>query len=220
MKVLIADDHALFRQGLRLVLAEYDETVEAVEAASFTDALARAEDSGPFDLALVDLSMPGMPSFEGVAALTARLADAAVVVLSASERADDVARAIEAGARGYVVKSAQPQVLYHVLPLVLAGEVYVPPVVLEGDGDGGHTASRDGECGNAAAIERLTPRERDVLGHLVAGLSNKEIAQALDIDEGTVKAHLKALLRKLDVANRTQAAILAVRHGWSAAGGG
>ncbi len=219
MKVLIADDHALFRQGLRLVLAEYDESVEAVEAASFTDALARAEDSGPFDLALVDLSMPGMPSFEGVAALSARLPDVAVVVLSASERADDVARAIEAGARGYVVKSAQPQVLYHVLPLVLAGEIYVPPVVLENDG-GANIDSRNGECGDAAAIERLTPRERDVLSHLVAGLSNKEIAQALDIDEGTVKAHLKALLRKLDVANRTQAAILAVRHGWSAASGG
>lgn len=219
MNVLIADDHALFRQGLRLVLAEFDENVEAVEAASFTDALARVEDSGPFDLALIDLTMPGMPSFEGIAALTARLPGVPVVVLSASERADDVAGAIEAGARGYVVKSSRPRVLYHVLPLVLAGEIYVPPVVLNGERDiVAESRTRDRDA--AGAVDRLTPRERDVLGHLAAGLSNKEIAQALDIDEGTVKAHLKALLRKLDVANRTQAAILAVRNGWVPANGG
>ncbi len=223
MNVLIADDHALFRQGLRLVLAEFDEDVEAVEAASFTDALARAGDSGPFDLALIDLTMPGMPSFEGIAALTARLPGVPVVVLSASERPDDVAGAIEAGARGYVVKSSRPRVLYHALPLILAGEIYVPPVVLNGERENGAESRADNraeERAAAGAVERLTPRERDVLGHLAAGLSNKEIAQALDIDEGTVKAHLKALLRKLDVANRTQAAILAVRNGWVPAGGG
>lgn len=219
MNVLIADDHALFRQGLRLVLAEFDEDVEAVEAASFTDALARVEDSGPFDLALIDLTMPGMPSFEGIAALTARLPGVPVVVLSASERPDDVAGAIEAGARGYVVKSSRPRVLYHVLPLVLAGEIYVPPVVLGGERDI-VAERRTGDRDAAGMVDRLTPRERDVLGHLAAGLSNKEIAQALDIDEGTVKAHLKALLRKLDVANRTQAAILAVRNGWVPANGG
>jgi len=219
MNVLIADDHALFRQGLRLVLAEFDEDVEAVEAASFTDALARAGDSGPFDLALVDLAMPGMPSFEGIAALTARLPGVPVVVLSASECPEDVAGAIEAGARGYVVKSSRPRVLYHVLPLVLAGEIYVPPVVLGGERDN-DAESRAGARAAAGAVDRLTPRERDVLSHLAAGLSNKEIAQALAIDEGTVKAHLKALLRKLDVANRTQAAILAVRNGWMPANGG
>ncbi len=226
MNVLIADDHALFRQGLRLVLAEFDENVEAVEAANFTDALARAGDSGPFDLALVDLTMPGMPSFEGIAALTARLPGVPVVVLSASERPDDVAGAIEAGARGYVVKSARPRVLYHALPLILAGEIYVPPVVLNGERENGAedraaaAARAEAVRAEAGLIERLTPRERDVLGHLAAGLSNKEIAQALDIDEGTVKAHIKALLRKLDVANRTQAAILAVRNGWVSADGG
>ncbi|MFQ5785854.1 MAG: LuxR C-terminal-related transcriptional regulator [Alphaproteobacteria bacterium] len=215
MRVLVADDHALFRQGLRLILGELDDAVETVEAGNFPDAVARAEDSGPFDLVLLDLGMPGMPPFEGLAALCRRLPEVPVVVLSASERPSDVSRAIDTGARGYILKSSRPEVLCHALPLVLAGELYVPPVMLAGR----EAPAVSALPGNDDAIGKLTPRERDVLSHLVAGRSNKQIAQELAIDEGTVKAHLKALMRKLEVANRTQAAMLAVREGWVEADG-
>ncbi len=133
--------------------------------------------------------------------------EAAVKLLSASEDPAHVARALAQGARGYVLKSARAEVLQHVLSLILAGEIYVPPMVM---------ARRFGGD-EAEAFGKLTPREREVLARVVDGLSNKAIAQALSIGEGTVKVHLKAVLRKLDVANRTQAATLAVRLGWSPA---
>ncbi|MFQ5958705.1 MAG: LuxR C-terminal-related transcriptional regulator, partial [Alphaproteobacteria bacterium] len=208
--------------GLRLVLSEIDEAVETVEAGNFPDALARVADAGPFDLVLLDLTMPGMAAFEGLQAMRERAPEAPIIVLSASEKPSDVSRAIECGARGYVLKSSRPQVLLHAVPLVLSGEVYLPPVVLSRDGASGSSAAAnpaaDGEAA-ATVFAKLTPREREVLGQLVAGQSNKEIAHELAIDVGTVKAHLKALLRKLEVANRTQAATLAVRAGWGPSDG-
>ena len=217
MKILIADAQALFRNGLRLVLAELDDAIEAVEAGSFPDALARAEDSAPFELVLLDLSLPGMAPFDGLRALGRRLPEASIVVLSTSQDRDDICRAVACGARGYVLKSSRPEALLHILTLALAGEVYVPALALR---DAPSPRPVDGASrGAAGALAKLTPRERDVLAELVEGQSNKEIAHQLAIDEGTVKVHLKAVLRKLEVANRTQAAVAAVRSGWPPAGG-
>ena len=210
MRVLIADEHALFREGLRHVVAEVDDTPQITDAESFREALAQARDSGPFDLVLLGLSMSDMPDFDGVGAIGRLLPGVPVVVLSASEDPADVTRALARGARGYVLKSLRAEVLHHVLSLVLAGEIYVPPIVV--------MRVRPACAGNGDALDKLTPRERDVLDHLVDGLSNKEIAQELAIGEGTVKVHLKAVLRKLDVANRTQAATLAIRLGWPPVG--
>ncbi|MFQ5984850.1 MAG: response regulator [Alphaproteobacteria bacterium] len=219
MKILIADDHALYRQGLRLALAEIDARAEIVEAADADSTLARARDDGPFDLVLLDLAMPGMNGFEGLSALRQALPAVPIVILSASESRDDVRRAIECGARGYVLKSSNPEVLRHALPLVLAGEVYLPPVLA---GPEPAFAAKEQAVGRSAApadpIAKLTPREREVLDGLVKGRSNKEIAQELALDEGTVKVHLKAVLRKLEVSNRTQAAVVAVRSGLMTAG--
>ncbi len=212
MKVLIADDQALFREGLRSVLSDLDGAVETVETGSFRMAFTRAGDSGPFHLAIIGLDMADAPPFKGLRSLRRRLPGVPIVVISTSEEPADVSRAIACGARGYVLRSSRAEALYHVLLLVLAGEIYVPPVVLAGNGWLPAAAPRD----NGDALAKLTPRERDVLGWLTEGCSNKEIAQELAIGEGTVKVHLKAVMRKLDVANRTQAALLAVRQGWLA----
>ncbi len=215
MKVLVADDQALFREGLRSVLADLDNGLETVEASSFRTAFTRASDSGPFDLALIGLAMADVPPFEGLRALRRRLPGVPIVVISTSEKPADVARAIACGARGYVLRSSRAEALYHVLLLVLGVEVYVPPVVLARNG----WLPAAAPWVNGDALAKLTPREREVLRWLVEGCSNKEIAQELAIGEGTVKVHLKAVLRKLDVANRTQAAMLAVRQGWLAPNG-
>ncbi len=213
MRVLVADEHALFREGLRHVVAEVATTPQISEAGDFDEALARVRESGPFDLILLGLTLPGLPGFDGIGTLARSSPQAAIVVLSASENPADVARALACGARGYVLKSSRAEVLHHVLSLVLVGEIYVPPIVMAL----GAAAAGPGGHGNGL-LDKLTPRERDVLGWLVDGLSNKAIAQELAIGEGTVKVHLKAVLRKLDVANRTQAATLAVRLGWPPVG--
>ena len=211
MRILVADEEDIFRTGLLHVVGEVVEDPQIYEADSYQEALDRARKFGPFDLILLGLAMPDgtmYGAFRGVAALAESCPEASIVVLSASEDAADVDRALTQGARGYVLKSARAEVLQHVISLVLAGEIYVPPMVM---------AQRFGlPHEEAAAFGKLTPREREVLEWLVDGLSNKAIAQALSIGEGTVKVHLKAVLRKLDVANRTQAATLALRLGWPA----
>ena len=209
MRILVADEHAIFREGLRHVVAEVATTPQISEAGCFDEALEWVRDSGSFELILLGLSLPGLPGFDGIGTLVRASPRAATVVLSVSEDPADVARALACGARGYVLKSARAEILHHVLSLVLAGEIYVPPIVMVGHGV---VAGSNG--GGNGLLDKLTPRERDVLGWLVDGLSNKAIAQELAIGEGTVKVHLKAVLRKLDVANRTQAATLAVRLGW------
>jgi DNA-binding NarL/FixJ family response regulator len=212
MRVLIADEHALFREGLRYVVAEVDTTPKICEADSYNSTLKQARKYTDFDLALVSLSLPDALGFEDVGALVRLLGNTPLVALSTSEDPADVSRALAYGVRGYVLKSSRADVLQHVLSLVLAGEIYVPPIVMAH----GNLAGNDrgpADYGDPA-FDKLTPREGEVLDRLIDGLSNKAIAQELLIGEGTVKVHLKAVLRKLDVANRTQAATLALRLGW------
>ena len=212
MRILVADEQELFRAGLLHVVGEVVSDPQIYEAESFQEALVRARRSGPFDLILLGLTMPDgtmYGAFRGVAALGKICPRASIVILSTSEDPGDVERALAQGARGYVLKSSRAEVLHHVLSLVIAGEIYVPPIVMARRFGGDETS----------AFGRLTPRERQVLARLIDGLSNKAIAQALSIGEGTVKVHLKAVLRKLHVANRTQAATLALRLGWPPAGG-
>ena len=212
MRVLIADEHALFREGLRHVVAEVDATPKICEAESLESALKQARKYTNIDLALVSLSLPGAAGLDDIGALVRSLGHAPLVAMAVSEDPADVGRALAHGARGYVLKSSRAEVLQHVLSLVLAGEIYVPPIVMAQE----TIATDNGDN----AFHKLTPREGDVLDRLVHGLSNKAIAQELAIGEGTVKVHLKAVLRKLDVANRTQAATLALRLGWPGGGAG
>lgn len=213
MRILVADEQNLYRAGLLYVVGDLVNNPQIYEADSYQEALGQCTKYRPFDLILLGLATPDdavYGAFRGVASLREICPEAAIVVLSASENPDDVTRALAQGARGYVLKSASAEVLHHVLSLVMAGEIYVPPIVM---------ARHFGQpMTESSAFGRLTPREREVLDYLIDGLSNKAIAQVLSIGEGTVKVHLKAVLRKLNVTNRTQAATMALRLGWPAAG--
>ena len=216
MNVLIVDDHALFRRGLSLILAELFDGASISEAGSADEAIELvAGENSRFDLVLVDLIMPGMNGLEGIQLLRPNLGDAPVVVVSSSEDLSDIKSALDRGARGYVLKSSAAEVLGHALPLVLAGEVFVPSIALSG-GEilGSRSAEARGSEKRVKQTERaMTPRQIEVLKQLAQGQANKEIARNLGMPESTVKVHVKAILQKLGVKNRTQAAIAGIQQG-------
>lgn len=207
MKILVADDHALFREGLHYVLAGLGNDVEIFEARDGAEALALAAARPNLDLVLLDLAMPGMDGFAGLRALRTRIPAVPVVILAASEDSADVRLALNGGAMGFIPKSSTSSVMLNALRLVLAGGVYLPPAFLEKSTRRGATES------TAPTLDALglTTRQQDVLKLLGQGQSNKEIAQALGLAEGTVKLHVSAILKALDVDNRTQAVITAAR---------
>ena len=200
MTILIADDHALFREGLVHVLASMAANVIVVQARDFDEALRIVTEERGLDLALIDLSMPGMEPYEGLKALRRQAPELPVVVVSALDERHHILKSIDIGARGFIPKSLGSRVLVGALGLVLAGGIYLPPAVIGGE------VMADAEI-------RLTPRQRDVLVLLTKGLSNKEIARRLSLAEGTVKLHLAAILKTLDVTNRVQAAVKAAALG-------
>ncbi|MEK9723492.1 MAG: response regulator transcription factor [Rhodospirillaceae bacterium] len=203
MKVLLADDHALFREGMKHILAGIDEIREVVEADSYTQAIDKMGAAGDFDLILVDLAMPGLDNFAGLEEVCQKSGSAPVVVVSAMEGSSEIRQAMNCGASGYIPKTLDSNVVVSALKLVFSGGVYLPPNLLSGDDS--DARGRDGGDGKA----RLTPRQHDVLDLMAKGFSNKEIARKLDLAEGTVKLHVTALLKALEVNNRTQAVIKA-----------
>nr|WP_153341050.1 response regulator transcription factor [Roseospira navarrensis] len=229
---MIADDHELFRDGLRLVLSELDPALEIIEASTFDEAIARAtDDASRVDLVLLDLVMPGMSWNEGLTALKQRIGETPLVVLTAAEDRRLVADAVRLGAAGFIPKTSSSKVMIGALRLVLSGGVYLPPALLE-DGEvaslkaalplGSNTVEAMADPGAAAMNSQttasLTPRQREVLGLLGQGKSNKEIARALDLSEGTVKLHVTAILKALKVHNRTGAVVAAARLGFPTGG--
>jgi DNA-binding NarL/FixJ family response regulator len=208
VKVLVADDHAIFRQGLRVVLGDLDPAAEILEAADFGEALAVAEGAPDLSLLLADLRMPQMDGFEGLRALRRLLPRTPIMVLSASEEAADLFRALESGASGYLPKSAAAPVIVDALRLVLAGGVYVPRELVSGAGKPLPQPEASVDRGGA-----LTPRQHEVLALIADGHSNKEIAYRLGTSEGTVKAHITAIMRALRVRNRVQLLLAAEQRG-------
>ena len=216
MKFLLVDDHALFRHGLSLMLSEIFGDITAVQAGSADEAFEIVTREGDFDLVLLDLVMPGMNGYEGMKILQQRLPETPMVVVSSSEEQPKVRAAFAHGAKGYVPKSSAADVLKHALPLVLSGECYVPAVALTGggeamNGNGAGAGEMRGSFG--PEIRMLTPRQSEVLQLLAKGQTNKEIARNLDMLEGTVKVHLKAIYQKLNVTNRTQAVVAGTQLG-------
>jgi DNA-binding NarL/FixJ family response regulator len=211
MKVLLADDHVLFREGVRMVLESLsDEVIEAIEVSDFVQALAAVRADSKIDLALMDLSMPGMDGFSAFEAVRRLAPDIFLVVVSASEDPADVRRALDAGAQGFICKSSGSASMMAGIRSVLAGDTFVSPQIMVPmlDGTKPVRPAVDGDVG-----QRLTPRQRDVLAMLRQGKSNKEIARDLDLAEITVKLHVTAILRTLGCENRTQAAIMAAKFG-------
>ena len=201
MKILICDDHALFRAGLGLVLRDLEESTELVDASSAEETFRLADAQPDLDLVLMDLNMPGMDGLAALETLRARFPALPVVILSGSERQADVRAAIELGAAGFIPKSSNAPVLLAALRLILSGGVYVPPLVLAATAPE-RPAPVDRRRDRAAG---LTPRQREVLELMAAGRTNREICDALRIAEGTVKAHVATILEALDVANRAEA---------------
>jgi DNA-binding NarL/FixJ family response regulator len=202
--MLLADDHPLFREGVKPVLHKLDPDLDLIEAIDYPSAFAAMHRAGEVDLALIDLHMPGMSGMDGVIRFRAAFPEIPLVVLSASELAEDIHRLLAAGALGYVTKSSPSEVILGALRLVLAGGVYIPPSVLD---------QRSGADPDPARPGPLTARQMEVLRELAKGQSNKQIAKALAVTEGTVKIHLAAIFRILKVNNRTEAVLVAQKMG-------
>ena len=192
--VLIADDHALYRIGLVHLLRNDLKANKILEATSFTEGIKLLKHKD-VTLVILDLGMTGMSSPKDIARMRSLRPDVLVVVLSASDHREDILEALSAGVHGYIVKNQKDLIGY--LRYILSGEVYVPPILAEQ----AYRVSRPEE-------QLLTSRQRQVLEGLVEGKSNKEIAQALNIAEGTVKLHLAGLFRLLGADNRAHAAAL------------
>lgn len=201
---VIADDHGMYRMGLAFTLKDRLGFDSVEEAASLDEALARLGEADDISLALFDLSMPGMQSAASLAAVRECYPDLAIAVVSGSERRADVLAALAAGVNGFVPKGLRDDDLVAALQTILSGAIYVPSSLAQAG-----AAAEPGPVCTGPDLARLTPRQRDVLGLLVEGRSNKEIARALDLGHGTVKIHLAAVFRHLGVSNRAAAAAVA-----------
>ena len=209
LRILVADDHALFRAGLRHLLKDSGTRLRIDEARDYEETARLLSEIEHLDLLLLDLNMPGMEGFASVHQLCQQAPDVPVVVVSVRDRADDVRQALDAGAMGYIPKSSTPEIMVGALRLVLSGGVYLPPNLLSepaGAGSGRDDGAKDRK---ASLLDRLTPRQRDVLALLAEGKSNKQIADSLGLAPGTVKIHISRILRAFGVQNRTQAVITA-----------
>ncbi len=207
MKLLVIDDHPVLREGLSALLKQAGPQTAVVQASSVTEGRDAASQHADIDVILLDLMMPGVNGFDAIAEFGRIRPELPIIVFSSSEDPKDVRRALKLGALGYVPKSASPTVLLAAVRLVLAGERYIPPLVLDRPKS---TSARQSSFPDAGA-GHLTDRQVEVLRLLAKGQPNKVIASSLDLSEKTVKAHITAIFRALNVINRTQAAA-AGRH--------
>jgi DNA-binding NarL/FixJ family response regulator len=207
MKILSCDDHDLFRAGLRQVLEDLDQTPELLEAGDADEAFGVLGEHPDVDLVLLDLGLPGTSGLDALMHLRREHPFVPVVVISASDRVADIRACLDAGAAGFIPKSARRTVLLSALELVFAGGIYVPPALLRA------TQGETGEDERRQRAGLLTPRQREVLALMTKGLTNREIAEVLGIRAGTAKVHVAAILETLDVSNRTEAVAAAVELG-------
>ncbi|HEX2585255.1 MAG TPA: response regulator transcription factor [Steroidobacteraceae bacterium] len=203
MKLLVIDDHPVFRDGMAALLRQAADETIVLQAPECATALDIIDSNSDIDAVFVDLMMPGMTGDIAVREFGRRRPDLPVIVLSSSENPGDVRRALNAGALGYIPKSANPQTLLSALKLVLSGNIYVPPLLAQSTSAITHS---EHTAPTSSTLEQLTDRQQDVLNELCAGKSNKEISAQLGIAEKTVKAHVAAIFKTLNVVNRTQAA--------------
>ena len=206
-RVLIADDHPLVRDGLRTVISVAFDECELFEASSIAETTAIIDREGDFDLVLLDFNIPDAEGFSGLIALRDRFPALPIVIVSGELDAGLVGAAIANGAAGFIPKSLKRSAIVAAIQLILAGDVFTPEEFRLSGNDGGNGEGDD----IRRRIESLTPQQRVVLGLVVAGKLNKQIAYDLDVSMTTVKAHVSAILAKLNVYSRTQAVILAKR---------
>ena len=206
MRFVIADDHDLVREMVATAVRQLANDVDVLHAGSFARAMELARTAEAIDLILLDLRMPGMNGLAGLKAIREVLPDVPVVILSGEADPDTVRNALKLGAAGFIPKTMRVAAMLGALRLILSGERYLPPEVMQ-DAAPGEKAARPG-------FEALTPREREVLSELVKGHANKEIGRNLRVEEVTVALHLRSIYKKLGVGSRTQAVRIALRLGW------
>lgn len=204
MKTLLADDHPLMREGVRQVLAQLEPAVEIIDAHDYPSLFAQTAAHADLDLALVDLNMPGLVGMQGIAQFRHRFPGIPLIVLSASESPNDIRSALEAGALGYIPKAASTACMLDALRRVLAGDLYVPDCLRMPDSGEGRADRRHVQRN---LLNGLTERQRDVARLLGQGFTNRAIGSMLGLTEGTVKVHVAAIFRALEVSNRTEAVV-------------
>jgi DNA-binding NarL/FixJ family response regulator len=212
IKVLIVDDHTLFRKGLVNVL-EQQEGVEVVgEAKDGDEGIELARSTRP-DVILMDVQMPGRNGIETTTVIREFLPEARIIMLTVSEEDEDLFSAVKAGARGYLIKNVEPEHLVKAIQLVYKGESVLPHSMASKVLNEFSRIAKKAEEQGKPGVKPLTPREKEILQLLGKGGSNKEIANSLCLSEQTVKIHLKNILKKLHMNNRIQAAIYAYQQG-------
>ncbi len=203
IRILIADDHLVVREGLRTILSVEEDFAVVGEAVDGKDALAQCAQVRP-DLVLMDLRMPEMDGIEAIRQIKSRFPQVVIVILTTYDDDELIVRGLRAGAKGYLLKDATRRVLFETIRAAMRGEALLPPAIAA------KVVARLSESG---PVEELSDREREVLGLLARGATNKEIALALNIAERTVKAHLTHIFGKLGVSSRAEAVAYAMRAG-------
>jgi DNA-binding NarL/FixJ family response regulator len=219
MHFLVIDDHVLIRESLRGILAELRPDASVVEAADAREAMRLVTADPDLGLILLDLNLPDRDGFEALAELREHCPTIPVVVLSGHHDRANVVRALDLGALGFIPKTAQRAVLVNAISLVLSGGVYIPPEILVGRPP--PVSVRPGGTPDAGNKPRISPRDMgltdrqvDVLALMMQGKSNKAIGRVLDLAEPTVRNHVTAVLKALNVTNRTEAVLAVVELGW------
>ncbi len=221
IRILVVDDHTLFRRGLIALLSREPQFQTVGDAADAGEALRRAQELQP-DLILLDNHLPGVHGVDVLPALREAAPAARVVMLTVSEDENDLAAALKAGARGYLLKNIEGDALALALRRVMGGESTIAPemtgkLIAAYRGASAPAVIATMPPDAASPLAQLSPRELDILRGIACGASNKEIARDLGIAETTVKIHVQHVLRKLDVGSRVSAAVIATSHGLGAA---
>lgn len=217
MKILVIDDHVLIRQAMQGVVRKIKRNAVVLEATNSAQAIQLVESHPDLNLVLLDLTLPDRDGFALLADLRERLPHAAIVVLSGVQEPDYVLKALDLGALGYIPKSANSDVILNALRLVLGGGVYVPPEILARDAPS-LAASQIGRPRASEASPAslgLTERQLEVLALMMEGKNNKTICRILSLAEPTVKNHVTAILKALNVTNRTEAVVAVNKLGWA-----
>jgi len=219
IKVMIVDDHPVFRQGLWNVLAAHEDLCIVGEATDGPEAIERTQELLP-DVVLMDINLPTLNGLQATRKLKALCPEVNVIMLTAYDDEEQVYHAIRAGASAYYAKDVSPERLVDVIRHVSQGQYVVGETLLDEDGLGDWLLEEFRRFGGGVFEEDeqffapLSPREMEILELVIRGMSNREIAYHLGISHQTVKNHMTSILSKLGVADRTQAAVYALRHGW------
>jgi DNA-binding NarL/FixJ family response regulator len=216
MKVLVVDDHVLIREAMRGVITDLQRDAVVLEAGTYSQAMSLIQQHADLALVLLDLKLPDRDGFAALAELRERHPAISVVMLSAFNDHDNVVRALDGGALGFIPKTGSRELLLSALQLILAGGIYIPPDILTRESAAGAAgASPDAGARRPSPAELgLTERQVEVLALMMQGKSNKLICRALDLAEPTVKNHVSAILKSLGVSNRTEAVLAVAALGW------